>query len=602
MIVLFTIFGIALIAIIFPILNSSVTKMEEGLIANRLVADIHYIEDIIGRGNWNIRDGYILRGNVKIGDGKKENANLEPFLRHEKKTGTFSYVFIRCSDKGLGYVKGTKEEPGYQEGHFLRVAGSTKNAKGKSIVGTYMDKKVADILDAEGTYDGEANVAGRMIYCRYDTLKDRNGKVIGAIVVGRGIEELKAQIAHTIRIVIFAGIAAIVLGCVILLLIMNRWVGALGRSTRYLEEIETGNIPEDRLKPMGLKEVDILNEGINSLADTLKENEELRIKSETDQLTGLANRFGLNHHCGEMFEKCKKEKKPVAFGIIDIDFFKSYNDNYGHQTGDECIKEVAKVLHALEEPEKVFAARYGGDEFTIMTSGLEQYDLEKLADRIREGVIKANIPHAYSDAYPVVTVSQGYYSGVPAEGQALTNFFNIADNVMYEVKNESKNGYKIKVAGDKEESAGKADALQKDLEVIDWSTYHDYLTQLFNRDGFYRDVARVLRENPDEEYYLVRTNIRDFKLVNHLFGYEKGNEVLVETAELIRGDELNVETAGRIRGDHFAFLINKKNFDEKRLKECFSSRSRKIEGANYVLQYHIGVYDVKDAGLDVSIM
>jgi|GEM_PF-325590 len=601
-VIIFTIFGIALIATIYPILNSSVTHMEESLIANRLVADIHYIEDLIGKGEWNVKDGYICRGNVKVGDGTQEHANLEPFLLHEEKTGTFSYVFIRCSDEGLSYVESTPTQAGYQEGHFLRVAGSTRDPNGESIVGTYMDKKVADILDAKDTYGGEANVAGGMIYCRYDTLKDHDGNVIGAIVVGRGIEELKAQIAATLRTVILAGFAAIVLGCILLMLIMNRWVSAMRKSTLFLQEIETGNIPDTRLTSQGLTEVDILNEGINSLADTLKENEELRVRSETDELTGLANRFGLNNHGGKMFETCRKKQIPVSLGILDIDYFKTYNDNYGHQTGDDCILKIANVLRGLEEPDKVFAARYGGDEFILMTGGLQPEELETLADRIRTSVLDAKIPHAYSGVSSVVTVSQGHYVCVPEEGDTLLSYFSVADAVMYEVKNGSKNGYKIRTvkSSPAEASAGKR---QEDgAQAIEWSTYHDYLTQLLNREGFYREVGRILKENPDTEYYMVRSNIRDFKLVNQLFGYEKGNEVLMETADMLKNGNQKIEAAGRIHGDHFAFLIAKENYDEKQMSDCFFRQSKTIEGSQYFLQYRIGVYEIKDRSMDVSIM
>ena len=81
-VIIFTIFGIGLIATIVPLLNRSVTHMEESLIADRLVADIHYIEDLIGDGEWNLKDGFICRGDVKVGDGTQENANLDPFLMY----------------------------------------------------------------------------------------------------------------------------------------------------------------------------------------------------------------------------------------------------------------------------------------------------------------------------------------------------------------------------------------------------------------------------------------------------------------------------------------------------------------------------------------
>ena len=601
-VIAFSIFGIVLIATIFPILNRSITHMEENLIANRLVADIHYIEDLIGDGEWNLKGDYICRGDVKVGDGTQEHANLEPFLLHEEKTGTFSYVFKRCGDEGLTYVESTPTQAGYQQGHFLRVAGSTKDPNGNSIVGTYMDKKVADILDAQDTYGGEANVAGGMIYCRYDTLKDHDGNVIGAVVVGRGIEELRAQIEKTVRNVIIAGIAIIVLGCILLILIMNRWVNAMRRSTLFLQEIEGGTIPDRRLTKHGLREVDILNQGINSLADTLKENEELRIKSETDQLTGLANRFGLNHHGGQMLAEAISNRNKVSLGIIDIDYFKAYNDNYGHQTGDDCICRIADVLRTLEQPGKVFAARYGGDEFIVMTCGMDPEKLEDLADRLRTLVHDEEIPHAYSKVSSIVTLSQGHYISVPEVGDTLLDFFSVADAIMYEVKNGSKNGYKIQTTRVDPSEVKEKRQHSDPFETIEWSTYHDYLTQLLNREGFYRQVARILKENPDKDYYLMRSNIKDFKLVNQLFGYEKGNEVLIETADMLKNGYQSIEAVGRIHGDHFAFLVAKDNYDEKLMSDCFFTQAKKIEGSQYYLQYLIGVYEIKDKSMDVSIM
>ena len=602
MMLIFVVLGILLIAIIFPVLSISVTHMEENLISSRLKADIHYIEDLIGEGDWSMKGNSICRGDVVVGDGTEENANFEPFLLHEEKTGTFAYVFIRCGDEGLTYVEDTPTQSGYQQGHFLRAAGSTKDPNGKSIVGTYMDKKVADILDEKDVYDGEANVAGGMIYCRYETLKDHDGNVIGAIVVGRGINELKAQISNTTKTVIIAGILAIIAGCILLYLLMNPWVGAMRRSTLFLHRIETGDIPEERLEPQGLKEVDILNQGINSLADTLTENEELRAKSETDQLTGLVNRFGLNHYGLEMFEECVREHKLLSLGVLDIDYFKHYNDNYGHQKGDECIIHIGEVLKRLEEPGRILAGRFGGDEFIIVICGMDSHEVERLADRIKTGVMDIKLPHAYSEVSSVVTISQGYYINVPDEGQSLSDYLKIADGVMYEVKNGTKNGYRISSVDERSANEDRDGHHSSQPEQIDWNTYHDYLTELLNKEGFFREAGRILKDHPDEEYYMVCTNIRDFKLVNQFWGYDKGNEVLVDLAHMLKTRPIRYEAAGRIHGDHFALLIAVKNYDEEVLKEGFFDRSRRGKESDHSLICHLGVYLIEDNSMDVSII
>ena len=602
MIIMFIVLGVVLISIIFPILNTNVTRMEDELISSRLVADINYIEDLIGEGDWNIKGDAICRGDVVVGDGTLENANLRPFLEHEEKTGTFAYVFERCSDEGLTYVEDTPTQAGYQQGHFLRVAGSTKDPNGNSIVGTYMDKKVADILDAEDVYDGEANVAGGMIYCRYETLKDQDGSVVGAIVVGRGIEELRAQVSRTTKAVILAGVLAIIIVCILLYLLINRWVRAMHRSTRFLQAIESGNIPEERLMPQGYKEVDILNQGINSLADTLTENRKLRIMSETDQLTGLANRFGMDDHGGDMLKEAAREGKPLSVGIIDIDYFKNYNDYYGHQKGDECIITIADVIRTVEEPGKVLAARFGGDEFVVMTCGLEKEEVERIAERIHDGVMQRKIIHEDSETGTIVTVTQGYFVSVPRSGQTMADYIRIADSVMYEVKSGEKSGYMISSAELDTSDGDSENSHQSKSNSIDWNTYHDYLTRLLNQEGFFREVSRILNDNPEEEYYMISSNILDFKLVNQFFGYEKGNEILIQTAEILRSGKINVEVAGRLHGDRFAFMISKKNYNEDILRECFLEQRQKIEDSEFMLQYQLGVYLIQDRSMDISFM
>ena len=443
--ILFLIIGAALVSAVYFVTLNMVTKLEETLIANRLNADINYIEDLIGEGEWNIGDdGGIYLGDTLVGDGTHEKANLEPFLEHEEKTGTFSYVFIKCGDEGLGYVESTPTQKGYREGHFLRVAGSTRDPNGNSIVGTYMDVLVADVLDAEDTYGGEANVAGGMIYCRYNTLKDPDGEVVGAIVVGRNISELQSQVRAVMQTLITAIMAAVLLSMVSILFFITRWTGTISRITEHIRMIEGGTIPDTALKATRSgDELDTLITGVNRMTDTLRENEALRIKSETDQLTGLANRFGLNRYAEEFFENCYRDKQMLAVGIMDIDAFKPYNDHYGHTKGDACISAFANVLKAIGREEHVYCARFGGDEFVVIFAANSAERIEELAKLIARRVEEVHIIHEFSEISDIVTISQGYCYGVPEPHQRLNDYIHVADGALYDVKKETKNDYKI---------------------------------------------------------------------------------------------------------------------------------------------------------------
>ena len=436
-------FGITAIMSIYGIMQDVVMRMEEDLIANRLVADIHYIEDLIGSGDWNVRSGSIYRGDTLIGDGTEENANFTPFLEHERKTGTFSYVFIKSGDEGLGFVEGTPTQKGYDEGHFLRVAGSTKDPNGNSIVGTYIAKPVADALDEKGVYKGEANVAGGMIYCQYDALRDKDGNVIGAVVVGRNISELKQQVNEVIGAMSGSIIAALLLLGALLFLFVNRWISAIRKIVIHIRVIEDGGLPEKQLVFRAEDEMGTLLTGINHMVDSLREKEALRKRSEIDQLTGLANRFGLNRYFEKAFEDCYKNGKPLAVGIMDIDFFKPFNDNYGHQAGDECIAMLADILKEVEQKDDAFCARFGGDEFILISSGRGLREVEGIAQRIKDKVLERHVPHGYSRVSEIVTITQGYCYGVPTQHKKLNDYIYVADGAMYEVKESTKNGFKI---------------------------------------------------------------------------------------------------------------------------------------------------------------
>ena len=451
--VLFVLFAILLISMVYVVSLSMVTRMEETLIANRLNADINYIEDLIalsdvehiGDGEWNVReDGGIYLGDILVGDGTHEKANLTPFLEHEEKTGTFSYVFIKVGDEGLGLVAQTTTSKGYKEGHFLRVAGSTRSPEGNSIVGTYMDVLVADELDAHDTYGGEANVAGGMIYCRYNTLKNAQNEVVGAIVVGRNISELQAQVRSVMKTLIAAVVAVVVLLILVMMVIVSRWTRSISRITDYIRRITGGEIPKENLPETASgDEVGILLTGVNSMTESLRENEALRRKSETDQLTGLANRFGLNRFADEIFEDCYKNGKPLAAGIMDIDFFKPYNDHYGHQEGDSCIVMLADVLKKIEVKENVHFARFGGDEFVMLAAGYSVEKIEQIAREVLQEIYNANRPHAWSEISDRVTVSQGFCVGVPVLHQRLNDYIHMADGALYDVKMKTKNDFKV---------------------------------------------------------------------------------------------------------------------------------------------------------------
>lgn len=441
-------FSIIILFFINLTVNSIITKLEEDLISNRLVSDINYIEDLISGNSsgsyWNIKDKGIYYGDVLIGEGTEHTANFTPFLEHERKTGTFAYVFKLDKDADLGYVEGSQTAAGYEEGHYLRIAGSTKSPDGKSIVGTYISKNVADELDKHGIFSGEANVAGGLIYCRYETLKDNKNNVVGAIVVGRNITELKAQIKGYVNKTTLTMLVIVTLLCIIIIFLLSRWISSVSKITDYLQTLESGVIPKEALSLKTKDEMTLISESVNKMVDSMKENIVLREKSETDALTGLPNRFAYDSYKKIIYDILMKKPRNLAVEILDVDYFKEYNDNYGHQAGDKCIQMIAKEIAGISKGKTdIFCCRYGGDEFVIIYDGYRKAEIVEFARELKERVAAKKIKHEFSKNGSFVSITQGICFEHFSEEFSINDYFVKADETLYEVKKVSRNDFRI---------------------------------------------------------------------------------------------------------------------------------------------------------------
>lgn len=167
---------------------------------------------------------------------------------------------------------------------------------------------------------------------------------------------------------------------------------------------------------------------IQRLADRLEK------LSLVDSLTGLANRRYFDQVFAREWRRCRREHRPMALMFVDVDFFKPYNDFYGHQQGDECLRELAQVIgdHAARAGD--LAARYGGEEFVLLYPNLERDEARQLAERILEGMRERGIPHARSQASDVVTVSIGVAVLDMERDREQDDLMRRADEALYRAK------------------------------------------------------------------------------------------------------------------------------------------------------------------------
>jgi diguanylate cyclase (GGDEF)-like protein len=168
--------------------------------------------------------------------------------------------------------------------------------------------------------------------------------------------------------------------------------------------------------------------------------QELEELARIDSLTGLSNRRRLDDYLTFAIKENRRQKKPLAVIMIDIDFFKNYNDYYGHSSGDRCLVQVAAKIKQTCQPNTDMVARYGGEEFVVILTNSDPAGAGLIAEAVRQGVCDLAIPHAASEVSDHVTLSIGVFSAVPVLDQHDYDWYLTAsDRRLYNAKRAGRN-------------------------------------------------------------------------------------------------------------------------------------------------------------------
>ncbi len=167
-------------------------------------------------------------------------------------------------------------------------------------------------------------------------------------------------------------------------------------------------------------------------------NQHLEELASLDGLTGLANRRGFDRRLEREWREAGERRQPIALMMIDIDYFKLFNDRYGHVRGDACLHAVAETLSLVTLEEAVLVARYGGEEFALLLPGLDIERTTALADEARRAVEDLLIMHSKSPCGHV-TISVGVESLVPGKNQPASDLVEAADRALYTAKSRGRN-------------------------------------------------------------------------------------------------------------------------------------------------------------------
>ena len=466
-----------------------------------------------------------------------------------------------------------------------------------------------------------------------------------------------------------------------------------------------------RAELQAFDEVDRLTERL------YQENEQLKVMSLTDTLTGIQNRMALNENADAY------AGHEVTVMVMDLDHFKFINDTYGHDGGDEILRKTGKLL--TDTFGRLCCYRYGGDEFLVIVPDLSE---EAFLDKL-ERIFQARPSLERDGETFLADYSVGYVHDTVKEQEGLAGLISKADQSMYRTKRgkahlknsgsgrEKASAKKPAQIKEKEYSVDEFRAVLEDtsgqydlvrvvdpieccilelgsdgkisrknhcygiwnadqkcvncssaaacrtgchhekaehfqnrvfniesdpvsltlpdggkfnavveririseekpdaepandraLENVDhmavqYRAMHDHLTGVLNPDAFFEFCREKILKNVQLPWVMVTGNIMNFRLINTLFGVQKGNEVLVRTAEILKEIADKCEgLCGRIGGDHFAMLLPQSMYEEEMLEETAAALAEAFSTGIYTFRIHFGVYEMEDAAIPVSVM
>lgn len=324
----------------------------------------------------------------------------------------------------------------------------------------------------------------------------------------------------------------------------------------------------------------------------------LKAIAERDSLTALYNRKAMENIVRTTMESSQRGR--AAFFMLDIDNFKELNDTYGHIYGDQVLKMVAEKLRSTFRTSDVIA-RMGGDEFAVFIPHIPSDEFinsiatelcRRLYIKISEGSTSQNISCSLGIAFS------------PDNGADFPALYQNADMALYYAKGNGKNQYAVCKRAPRRKMAEiglSSDDITTHKFKWDYRKEYDRLTNIFNRESFYKETKKMLLENPNVTYVLIQGNIERFKLINDLFGTEVGDNVLRGIGEELASRLKDKGTYGRLSADNFVMCFPYKKLNITGLMENCESLFTGFK-LNYNIQACFGMYIITDITIPVDLM
>ncbi|HRP98278.1 MAG TPA: diguanylate cyclase [Rhodocyclaceae bacterium] len=213
----------------------------------------------------------------------------------------------------------------------------------------------------------------------------------------------------------------------------ENWCSMPRTGNRLYLAVDAGPIYDDSGKLIAVVET------LRDMTELKQAHLALQNLASRDGLTGIANRRTFDIQLQREWLRAQRDGAPLSLILADIDYFKRYNDYYGHQQGDACLRQVADALAGAIYRPADLVARYGGEEFAAIMPDTDRHGAFEVAERLREAVSGLRLPHACSEVASHVTMSLGVATLVPTPGQQPDHLVAAADAALYAAKHAGRN-------------------------------------------------------------------------------------------------------------------------------------------------------------------
>ena len=296
-------------------------------------------------------------------------------------------------------------------------------------------------------------------------------KVVVLLPEAQFLPAIKTDIKSMLIFVLIA----LLIGIALVVLVAFYLSKPIAEMTGWAEKLSHGrwelqnNTNEHLLKDYPVKEIRQLRKSLSTMANNLHEtvatleervaertaelemvNSNLFELSNTDGLTGIPNRRKFDEVLTNEWNRATRTGQPLVVALIDVDWFKKYNDHNGHLAGDDCLRSVANILKAKIRRSSDLVARYGGEEFAIISPGINKINAVEMANIICSAIAGANLPHTMSP-FGMITVSIGVALIVPTIDISPETLIQAADEALYHAKDSGRNqviSAEIEIAGE----------------------------------------------------------------------------------------------------------------------------------------------------------